>query len=469
MGEHSHKLEGDLFFRLENALRDLNDLGAVEIDHQAKTLFKRSLALTWPDARPDIWKTNLELLRPLAPWDQAKIFEPGGQCPFTDTPASSTLWSLDDLLHSDKMAAQLLAVLRGKDSTASSATKGKNAPADSFLGRLVTSNLFENYDIMGELSSGGEIFSMMLIPLMGSDGRVGSLLHLVWNRWHLERFFLQKHLLSFARDLPDTHLLVWHPNVPDRCFPRRSPFWKPLIPLFPGIRDQTGFFGGRVRVGRDDYLVTAIRSDAFRGAFLVAISSNRFIRSEITEAIFRVVFGGLLLAFGSMLVAMIFTQSFLYPLSLLGQGIAALRARKFHIRLPETGRDELGSLVSGFNRMADGLQDMEGASRVRAILYPPVPLEIPPFAFCGKSPGNQTLGRQILILTGSTNEKWPFSLPSATPQGLPPVWLWLWPRGASAIHAPLRIPFKHFRISKGSSALFWGKDFPWTSFTDAST
>jgi hypothetical protein len=103
----------------------------------------------------------------------------------------------------------------------------------------------------------------------------------------------------------------------------------------------------------------------------------------------------MLLAFGSILVAMIFTQSFLNPLALLGFGIADLRARKFTIRLPETGEDELGSLVSGFNRMASGLQDIEGAGRVRAILYPPGPLEIPPFAFCGRSPANQTLGRQI--------------------------------------------------------------------------
>jgi HAMP domain-containing protein len=416
--EHNSKLEGDLHFRVENALHDLDNLGPVLVDKRAKILFRHSSALSWPEAQPDVWQENILKLKPLAPWDSATIYGPGGKSLFTDKAACAILWNPEDFVSFDKVAGQVLQLIRSQNQSISSAARGSTESMDSLFGQVVMANYSENFDSMGAVSAGGEHFSIMLIPLMDEKRRIVSLLHLLWNRRRLERHFLEEHLLSFARDLPDSHLLVWHPNDPNRLFPERSRFWKPLSRLFPAIKHHAGCFGKRLRVKGDDFLVTAIRSEAFPGAFLVAITSNRFIRTEIREAISRVLGVGLLLIFGSLLVGWIFTQSFLRPLSLLGHGIRALRARDFTVRLPETGQDELGNLIGAFNQMAEGLLDIEGASRVRGILFPPGPLVRSPFSFCGRSPTNETLGRHIFDYGIRHDQKASFLIGSCHSSGI---------------------------------------------------
>ncbi|NLI76825.1 MAG: HAMP domain-containing protein [Candidatus Riflebacteria bacterium] len=387
--EHGRKLAGDLHFRMEGVLRDLDDLAPVLLQGQNETLVREATARSWPTDHRGDWNRHLGRLRRISPWDLAAIYGPGGTRLVTDTASSSLVWSPEDLGVFDKAAFQFLRRLNVPPP--SGAPRTPDRPLSYLESTLA--DIAEQSDRPAEFKIGEERLSLLFIPLL-AGGRVTSLLQLTWNRWRLERDFLARHLLAFNRDLVDTRLLVWNPDAPERWFPADSPLWSRLAVLFPAIRDHTGCFQGQVRIDGDLFLVTAIRSEFFAGGFLVAVSSNRFIRTELARSSDLMLGIGLLLAFGSALAAVIFGRAFLHPVTLLGQGIAALQVRDFTFRLPTTGRDELGRLNTAFNEMADGLRNLELTRSVQETLFPRGPLTLPPFTFTGGSTSRSAMGGQ---------------------------------------------------------------------------
>lgn len=61
---------------------------------------------------------------------------------------------------------------------------------------------------------------------------------------------------------------------------------------------------------------------------------------------------------GTVLLVNLFSHMVVRPVTKLKEGIQRMAAADFDVRLPVTSQDELGELASGFNRMADELQDL---------------------------------------------------------------------------------------------------------------
>jgi len=61
---------------------------------------------------------------------------------------------------------------------------------------------------------------------------------------------------------------------------------------------------------------------------------------------------------GTMLLVYLFSHMVVLPVTRLREGIQRMAQADFDVRLPVTSQDELGELASGFNRMADQLQDI---------------------------------------------------------------------------------------------------------------
>jgi nitrate/nitrite-specific signal transduction histidine kinase len=61
---------------------------------------------------------------------------------------------------------------------------------------------------------------------------------------------------------------------------------------------------------------------------------------------------------GTVLLVYLFSHMVVRPVTRLREGIKRMAQADFDVRLPVTSQDELGELASGFNRMADQLQDI---------------------------------------------------------------------------------------------------------------
>lgn len=78
----------------------------------------------------------------------------------------------------------------------------------------------------------------------------------------------------------------------------------------------------------------------------------------------------LMLLSSGIMVGFLLSRSLLRPVWHLGQGIEAIRRRDFRVRLPVQTHDELGELTETFNRVIDGLGDLEVAKVVQETLFP---------------------------------------------------------------------------------------------------
>lgn len=83
-------------------------------------------------------------------------------------------------------------------------------------------------------------------------------------------------------------------------------------------------------------------------------------RSNARDTSLMYVFQNALVLFsllGTLLLVYVFRSLVIKPVETLRAGIERMAATDFDVRLPVTSRDELGELATGFNRMADHLQD----------------------------------------------------------------------------------------------------------------
>lgn len=106
---------------------------------------------------------------------------------------------------------------------------------------------------------------------------------------------------------------------------------------------------------------------------------------------------GMLIGAGiSLLLTLIIGQAlssqFLVPIYRLGEGTLAIGARQFSHRIAITDEDEFGHLSGVFNRVIEGLGELEVARIVQENLFPGNRFQAGPFAIFGKSVVMTTLG-----------------------------------------------------------------------------
>jgi len=232
-------------------------------------------------------------------------------------------------------------------------------------------------------------------PLKDVSGRATHLVFINWVKAKLEQVYIENALPRAQRSSKDRIIYAANP-VRGYYLPSRFSTNKGLERFIKSIQLRQGVTWGRIRMNHRNYLLTGIKPRELTSHYLVAIQCDEGIKREIGTLQNRLWFFSEVSAAISLFLGVLLSERFLIPIGRLTVGVEAIRTRDFRHRVPLGQKDELGELALTFNKVIEGLSDLEVAKTVQESLFPPDSLSLGTYHIYGKSRAMTDIGGDYL-------------------------------------------------------------------------
>ncbi|HNV68068.1 MAG TPA: SpoIIE family protein phosphatase, partial [Candidatus Ozemobacteraceae bacterium] len=229
------------------------------------------------------------------------------------------------------------------------------------------------------------------LPIRGASGNIEYLFSATWDKFGLENYFLQTHLTGINRHRPDTRFFGFH-TASEKLYPEWKSRPQQLLNFMTNLRRQQGTTTETLVWRGRNYLLTGIKPKELSQFFLLAIENADPIENEIKHLRLRLSLFTIIAVVFSLGLGLTLSRQFLTPLATLTQGVVAIQERQFRHRVPSLGENELGDLALTFNRVMEGLSDLEVARIVQESLFPAAEIHIGPYRASGRSVSASELG-----------------------------------------------------------------------------
>ncbi|MBF0408195.1 MAG: SpoIIE family protein phosphatase [Candidatus Riflebacteria bacterium] len=269
-----------------------------------------------------------------------------------------------------------------------------SAVMDEMLGaisgeKISISQLLSNIGEFFETAFGVNKYLYCFHPLFDHSKTATHMLAIIFSKGGLETSFIRTNLPK----LEATHYPICFFANPKTYFEPYGGETNSLGLMWAKTRIRQNTTFGKSRYKNEEYLVTGIRPKEMAGKLLFAYRKSDYIQKELSRinillSVLIVLCFSMALFFGN-----IISQRFLKPVRQFEIAIEALQKREFSYRLPPGDADEFGALALTFNRMFEGLGDLEIAKIVQENLFPKKKIQSECFSIFGAScPANQLGG-----------------------------------------------------------------------------
>ncbi|MFZ2961317.1 MAG: SpoIIE family protein phosphatase [Candidatus Ozemobacteraceae bacterium] len=302
-----------------------------------------------------------------------RVFDKSGKPVFEHVETALRSLRNEDFSMFDRVASTLLRNLNSNTKAAGTAGN-KKQQTDSTDVEWALSYLTRELGRVTKYELGPGKFLISMLPVFDQDKQAVFLALLTWSRTRLERQYIEKNLVRYARQLFDTDLYAFHRQNPTLSLPRPFRFQRMVKRFRERVRSINSSIRERRPGKNDTLLLTGIRGRELSEFNLIAVTNDIRIRQELDNQAWKFGFTALVMIFISATVGTLLAHAFLTPIASLSAGVAALRAREFETTIPVHDNDELGRLSAAFNGMTEGLADLELARVVQESLFPDKPL-----------------------------------------------------------------------------------------------
>ncbi|MFZ2958936.1 MAG: SpoIIE family protein phosphatase [Candidatus Ozemobacteraceae bacterium] len=201
------------------------------------------------------------------------------------------------------------------------------------------------------------------------EGRVTHCSSMSWGKDGLERFYLSRALGATERSLPGTRILALR-TKDSSPYPSSFPHLEHLRTFLQDLLLRQGTTFQDIGIGQKRFLVAGIKPRNLDENMLIAVRDDEPIRREVTRVQHNLQTFAVIITAISLFIGVLLSQRILTPIKHLSIGVSAIEDRRFAYRLPPFDPDELGQLAATFNRVMEGLSDLEVARIVQESLFP---------------------------------------------------------------------------------------------------
>ncbi len=145
-------------------------------------------------------------------------------------------------------------------------------------------------------------------------------------------------------------------------------------------------------MGGEPYLVLASPLKKLPNFLLFAMFPQARIDAVVDRLTRRIALIAVVSGVFAFCIGLVLARGFLWPITELASGIAAIERRQFNYRIPELAHDEFGDLGSTFNRVITSLEELAIGKVVQETLFPAGPLTLGEFQIAGRSQAVSDLG-----------------------------------------------------------------------------
>jgi len=343
------------------------------------------------------WREVLEEVRRSFSPREIYVFNPNGKVLLRYQENANPPWMEKNIREegSTRLLGSLIRTLCSRLQPVEESVSGEMAVsiAEQFTGgELPVGEMVSNLGKVFEITVFRDQHWIFLQPMRSAGGRIERVVSVSWKRDLLERLYLQRAIPEFEKIMPEVRLMAWSPVLPLGPLPSNFPLYGSLRPFLAQLEAQGGtVFGDHDEPGHR-YLLTGVKPRRISDHLLLAVREDNFISAERTRTI-RLMVGFTLGLFAvTIFLGYILSQRFLQPIGHLTTGIEAIAERDFQHRLPPGDLDELGRLSETFNRMMEGLSDLEVGRIVQESLFPKDELVVGAYRAFGQTHAATELG-----------------------------------------------------------------------------
>ena len=155
----------------------------------------------------------------------------------------------------------------------------------------------------------------------------------------------------------------------EEWFPDRS-----LANSLKDISRRVNYMGKPIETEIDinskHYLLLAMKSEKIRGYSFYALYPYEKIEGKLKVIVRLITYGIILFIIMALAIGYKLSETFLYPVKRLKDGVIAIKERNTEFRIERLQNDEFGSLASSFNNMIGDLKEIELAKYIQESLLP---------------------------------------------------------------------------------------------------
>ena len=192
-----------------------------------------------------------------------------------------------------------------------------------------------------------------------------------------------------------------------------------LLPEFEraaGFRDsQTG----SLILNEQPHIFACARGRNLDHLIMAFTYPESMIESRIDQIRYSIILGAIISLLLTLIIGHTLSAQFLTPIHRLGEGAMAIGVRDFRHRIPAGDEDEFGHLSIVFNRVIEGLGELEVARIVQESLFPGNRFQAGAFAIYGNSVVMTTLGGDYYDCLEIDDNNWGAVIGDVAGHGVP--------------------------------------------------
>ncbi len=239
-----------------------------------------------------------------------------------------------------------------------------------------------------------------------------------WEETLFQELYLHRYYQSLAGNSAGAPFFVRQIDgkkswSPDKQFP---------VELARQMERTTGFrenLIGSIMVADQPHLFVGLKGKSLSNNLLAALYPDSRLDAQIATLRYRILGGALLSLLLTLIIGQVLSRQFLTPISNLAQATLAIGGRNFAHRIPITDEDEFGHLNQVFNRVIEGLGELEVAKIVQESLFPGNNFQAGKFAIYGRSVVMTTLGGDYYDCLQINKDLWGLVIGDVAGHGVP--------------------------------------------------
>ncbi|MDD3146162.1 MAG: SpoIIE family protein phosphatase [Candidatus Riflebacteria bacterium] len=176
---------------------------------------------------------------------------------------------------------------------------------------------------------------------------------------------------------------------------------------------------GSLVVGGAPHLFVGLKGKSLSNNLLAMLYPDSKLEDQIDSLRARILAGAALSLFLTLIIGQALSRQFLTPIRHLADATLAIGGRHFNHRIPIIDEDEFGHLNQVFNRVIEGLGELEVAKIVQESLFPGNNFKAGNFSIYGKSVVMTTLGGDYYDCLQINKDLWGVVIGDVAGHGVP--------------------------------------------------
>jgi hypothetical protein len=241
---------------------------------------------------------------------------------------------------------------------------------------------------------------------------------LMWEMEKLQEQYIDNYYAAATRNSINASLFLRTVSG-NKSWPEPASFPQNLITQMErnsGFRES---IAGSIMYCGQPHLLVSMKGRNLDHTIIAAMFPESRIADRIANIRSWIIIGGIASLFLTLIICHALAGHFIVPINNLRQGTLAIGGHRFSHRIPITDEDEFGHLNMVFNRVIEGLGELEVARIVQESLFPGNSFKIGPYSVYGKSVVMTTLGGDYYDCLPIDSQTWGLVIGDVAGHGVP--------------------------------------------------